>query len=150
MNKVRYPITLVKNVNILYARVHNWLIIKSSVYSGDTRPEVELRPPDPGLAPYTGSQPYIYSPVPDPYTGSHNSVLHLKGSKHDNQTGCRIATPYTGSLHRLPVLHIAIRWLHTQTPYIRFYLKGSHKDIFKNETPIRIPNCICFQENIST
>src|SRR6218665_2492661 len=23
----------------------------------------------------------------------NNSILHLKGSKHDNQTGCRITTP---------------------------------------------------------
>jgi len=44
--------------------------------------------PGPALAPC----PH-YSPVMAPYTGSHNSVLHLKDSKHGNHDRSRIATP---------------------------------------------------------
>src|SRR6218665_1213374 len=73
-------------------------------------------------------------------------VLHI--SRTPNWK--RICTPYTGYLHWLPVLHIALHWLPTRAPSIRFYLKDSHKSIFKNETPIRIPNFICFEEIIST
>src|SRR6218665_1780941 len=97
-----------------------------------TRLDVELHPLHrlPALAPSP-----IYMPVLAPYTGSHNSGLslqnyqfevdlqpqssyspiHLKDSKLEVELQ---------PLHWLPVLHIAIRWLHTQTPYIRFYLKG--------------------------
>src|SRR6218665_537105 len=48
-----------------------------------------------------------------PTQAPNNSVLHYKGSKHANQTGCRIATPrpWTGSLHWLSALHITLRWL---------------------------------------
>ena len=48
----------------------------------------------------------------------------------------------TQALHWLPSLTLA--------PCIRIHLKGSHKGIFKNETPIHIPNFICFQEIIIT
>src|SRR6218665_1519654 len=123
-----------------------------------TRLDVELQPLHrlPVLAPSS-----TYRPVLAPYTGSHNSGLHLKNYRLE--VDLQPQTFYSPAhlkdsklevelqpLHRLPVLHIAIRWLHTQTPYIRFYLNGSHKDIFKNETPIHIPNFICFQEIIST
>src|SRR6218665_280323 len=65
-----------------------------------TRLDVELQPlhrlPTLALSP-------IYSPVPapcpqySPNLAPNNSVLHIKGSKPANQTGCRIATPCTGS-----------------------------------------------------
>src|SRR6218665_453521 len=120
----------------------------SSGGTGDTRPEVELLPQDLHWLPalhivlrWLPTLHMVWLPTTRFFiTRAPNLVTRLDVQLH----------PYTGSLHWLPVLHIAIRWLHIPTPYIRFYLKGSHKDIFKNESPIRIPNFICFQEIIST
>src|SRR6218665_2710407 len=63
-------------------------------------------------------------------------ILQLGSSSQGLQIGSRIATPGPTRLPDLPTL----------ARYIRFYIKGSHKDILKNETPVRIPNFICFQE----
>ena len=52
----------------------------------------------------------------------NNSILHYKGYKHDNQTGCRIATPYPGYLRWLPVLHIDLYWLPTLAPTTRGFI----------------------------
>src|SRR6218665_317568 len=124
------------------------------------------------------SPPYsiVLAPCPQysPTLAPNNTILHLKSSKHGNQTGSRIATPalapcppyspglapYTGSHNS--VLNLknsrlevdlqpqALHWLPTRAPCIQFYLKDIHKGIFKNETPIHIPNFICFQEIIIT
>jgi len=50
---------------------------------------------------------------------------------------------------RLEVELQPLHWLPTRAPCIRFYLKSIHKGIL-TETPIHIPNFICYQEIIST
>src|SRR6218665_1565694 len=53
-------------------------------------------------------------------------------------------------LNWLPVLHIPCTGSLHGLPASGSTSRGSHKDIFKNETPIRISNFIGFQEIIST
>src|SRR6218665_3314054 len=80
----------------------------------------------------------IYSPVPAPYSPNLAPTTRFFISRAPNMV-TRLDVELQ-PIHRLPAL----------ASCIQFYLKGSHKDIFKNETSIRIPNFICFQEIIST
>src|SRR6218665_213121 len=76
---------------------------------------------------------YAYSLAPcSPTLAPNNSVLHYKGSKHGNQTGCRIAT------HRLPAL----------ASCIRFYLKSIVIRGLRNSRQIiKLTNLSAFQQS---
>src|SRR6218665_1359690 len=97
-----------------------------------TTSEVELQPLNwlPALA-LSPTYNHVLAPCPQysPTLAPNNSVLHLKGSKHDNHIGSRIATPalapYPGSLHRLSASGSTSR--------------GSHKkDINKTQIEFKI------------
>src|SRR6218665_3595094 len=87
-----------------------------------------------------------------PSLAPNNSVLHIKGSKHSNQTGCRIATsamaPSPTYSHTLAPYTDSLLWLHTSGSRSKHrhqkskgFLEWFPSDvfsIFKNETSFPI------------